>query len=114
MAKADPKRNAAPSGLNPTGPTFVVCSCEGTMPSEGVVLILGRDGAAIEAAALLAPHLDVTVMLADARAVTPPRATAFPVVQGRVRQASGHLGAFVLTIDGYAMPAASSRGALQL
>ncbi|MBV8169473.1 MAG: 4Fe-4S ferredoxin, partial [Alphaproteobacteria bacterium] len=83
-----------------------------SLTSEGVVLILGRDAAAIEAGTLLAPHLDVAVMLRDLRDTAPPHATVFPVVQGRVRQASGHLGAFELTIDRYAPPAPSSRAAL--
>jgi ferredoxin len=44
--------------------------------------------------------------------VTPPRITEFPVVRGVIRSAKGHLGAFELTVDNYAQPAPSSRGAL--
>src|SRR5260370_36001201 len=69
------------------------------LDSSGVVLIYGRDEQAIEAANLLKDHLDVTVLIAPPASVIPPRVTAFPVVQGRIRSANGHLGAFELTID---------------
>jgi ferredoxin len=80
--------------------------------SEGVVLIYGRDEQAIEAGLLLKDHLDVTVLIKPPANVTPPRVTDFPVVQGTIRAAKGHLGAFELTVDDYAQPAPSSRGTL--
>jgi ferredoxin len=80
--------------------------------SEGVILIYGRDAQAIETANLLKDHLDVTVLIEPPADVLPPRVTEFPVVKGRIRSAKGHLGAFELTIDDYAQPAPSSRGAL--
>lgn len=80
--------------------------------SEGVVLIYGRDEQAIEAGKLLKDHLDVTVLVKPPAQVVPPRVTDFPVVKGAVRSAKGHLGAFELTVDGYAQPAPSSRGML--
>ncbi len=83
-----------------------------TLNSEGVVLIYGRDERAIEAANLLKDHLDVTVLIAPGAALIPPGVTKFPVVQGRIRSAKGHLGAFELTVDGYAQPSPSSRRAL--
>jgi ferredoxin len=83
-----------------------------SLTSEGVILILGRDAAALEAAALLKDHLDVTVMLTGAEPVAPPRTTDFPVFKGTARQASGHLGAFALVIDGHAAPHPSGRDAL--
>jgi ferredoxin len=83
-----------------------------TLTSEGVVLIYGCDEQAIEAAQLLADHLDVTVLLTRAEALTPPRATTFPIVKGTIRQASGYLGAFELVVDDYAAPLPSSRAAL--
>ena len=82
------------------------------LKSEGVVLIYGRDEQAIEAGNLLRDHLDVTVLIKPPAQVTPPRATDFPVVKGAIRTAKGHLGAFELTVDGYAQPAPSSRGTL--
>ena len=84
-----------------------------TLTSEGAVVIYGRDAAVLEAAALLKDHLDVTVMLTGADAVAPPPTTDFAVVKGTIRQATGHLGAFALTIDGHAAPAPSSRDALR-
>src|SRR5665213_3157689 len=82
------------------------------LTSDGVTLVYGKDDKAIEAARLLRDHLDVTVLIKPPAAVTPPRATEFPVVKGNIRQAKGYLGAFELTVDDYAVPAASSRGEL--
>ena len=80
--------------------------------SEGVLLIYGRDEQGIEAGNLLKDHLDVTVLIKPPVAVMPARVTEFPVVQGTIRSANGHLGAFELTVDDYALPAPSSRGQL--
>jgi len=83
-----------------------------SLDSEGVALIYGRDERAIEAGKLLADHLDVTVLIARSKDLTPPRVSAFPVVQGTIKSAKGHLGAFEVGVDDYAAPAPSSRGAL--
>jgi len=83
-----------------------------SLNSEGVILIYGRDEQAIEAGNLLKDHLDVTVMITPPAGVAPPRVTDFPVVKGSIRSAKGYLGAFELTVDGYALPVPSSRGAL--
>jgi ferredoxin len=80
--------------------------------SEGVVLIYGSDEQAIEAAALLKEHLDVTVLIKPPADVTPPRLNEFPLAKGTIRAAKGHLGAFEITVDGFARPAPSSRAAL--
>ncbi len=80
------------------------------LKSEGVALILGRDAVALEAAQALAATLDITVLLTGAEPVAPLRSAEFPVARGRVRAATGWLGAFELTVDGYAMPKPSSRG----
>ena len=82
------------------------------LTSDGVILIYGRDEQAIEAGNLLKDHLDVTVLIRPPADVPPPRVTDFPVVRGAIRSAKGYLGAFELTVDGYAQPAPSSRGAL--
>ncbi|MCA6107747.1 4Fe-4S binding protein [Bradyrhizobium cenepequi] len=84
-----------------------------TLSSEGVILIYGRDEAAIEAGCLLAQHLDVTVMLKQPGDVTPPAAAVFPIVKGTIRNARGHFGAFELTIDDCARPRPSSRERLE-
>ena len=83
------------------------------LESEGVALVLGSCAEAVAAAERLAESLDITVLLTPGAEVPPPRQTVFPVLQGRIRKATGHLGAFELTVDAYAAPAPSSRGALR-
>ncbi|MFN3953496.1 MAG: 4Fe-4S binding protein [Pararhodobacter sp.] len=83
-----------------------------SLESDGVALVLGAGPEAVEAADILAETLDVTVLLAPGTEVSPPRQTIYPVLQGRVRRAQGHLGAFELTIDAYAAPQPSSRARL--
>jgi ferredoxin len=80
--------------------------------SEGVILILGRDETAVVAGRRLAEHLDVTVLVEPGAGIVPPRRRDFPVLQGRVREAQGHLGAFRLTVDAFAHPEPSSRQSL--
>jgi ferredoxin len=80
-----------------------------TMESQGVVLIYGRDEAAVEAGAALAADLDVTVIVTGEAPIAPPRVTVFPVARGRVARATGALGGFEVTLDGFARPAPSSR-----
>jgi ferredoxin len=80
--------------------------------SAGVVLIYGSGEAAIEAGTLLQEHLDVTVMIEPPARVLPPRRTDFPVVKGKIRAATGHFGAFDVTVDDFAEPAVSSRDVL--
>jgi len=80
--------------------------------SKGVCLIYGRDEAAIEAARRLRDRLDVTVILTRATDVLPPRATEVPIYAGTIVKASGHLGAFKITVNGHAAPKPSSRRVL--
>lgn len=80
-----------------------------TLESNGVTLILGRDEAATDAAAALSEHLDITVLMQPGAKVIPPPQTRFPVLQGRIRSALGHLGDFTLTVDDYSAPSPSSR-----
>jgi ferredoxin len=83
-----------------------------TLESGGVILIYGRDEAAVEAGKLLQNHLDVTVLIKPPASLMPPRATEFPVVKGTIRSASGYLGAFAIVVDDFAAPAPSSRAVL--
>jgi ferredoxin len=83
-----------------------------SLESEGVILIYGRDERAIEAAGILKDRLDVTVLLTRPGDIAPPRVTDCPIVAGTIVAAKGRLGAFELTIDGYAAPLPSSRGQL--
>src|SRR5215213_4606548 len=107
-AKAGPKMAALIAAAAEPVPDFSLVS----LSSEGVTLVYGRDERAIEAAKLLAEHLDVTVLISKPKDLAPPRVTEFPVVKGTIRSAKGHLGAFELTVDDYATPAPSSRGSL--
>jgi ferredoxin len=83
-----------------------------TLRSDGVVLVYGRDERAVEAAGLLRDHLDVTVVITRPDQVSPPRVAEFPIVKGTIRSATGHLGAFEITVDDYAAPSPSSRSEL--
>lgn len=80
-----------------------------TLESQGVALVYGRDEVAIEAARRLSASLDVTVLLKRPGEVTPPHSTEFPIVKGTIAGARGHLGAFALQVDDYALPHPSSR-----
>lgn len=106
--RAGPKMAAllAASQLPPPALPFI------SLESQGVTLVYGRDEVALEVGARLADALDITVMLAKPGTVMPPRKRDFPIASGVIRQAKGHLGAFELMIDGFALAAASSRGAL--
>ena len=107
-AKAAPKMAALLAMAEVEATPFEVVSLE----SNGVALILGRDGVALEAARQLSETLDITVLLLPGADVAPPRQTTWPVLQGRIAQATGHLGAFELTVNAYAAPAPSSRARL--
>ena len=84
-----------------------------SLASEGAALLYGRDAQAIEAANLLKEHLDLTVLIKQPDALPPARVTEFPLLKGAIKSAKGRLGAFEVTIDGYAAPAPSSRDKLQ-
>ena len=107
-ARAGPKMAALLAvAADPTPPVPLV-----TLESGGVILICGRDETAVEAGNLLKDHLDVTVLIEPPANIVPPRVTDFPVAKGRVRNASGHLGAFEVTVDDFAQASPSSRSAL--
>lgn len=73
-----------------------------TLTSEGTCLVYGRGQAALDAARRLSDALSVTCMLIDADGALPPTSADFPIVTGRIRQATGRFGAFELTIDRFA------------
>jgi ferredoxin len=107
-AKAGPKMAALAAAAAEPMPDISFVQIEST----GVLLVYGRDERTIEAAGLLKEHLDVTVLLTRPDQIIPPRATDFPIVKGTIRTAKGHLGAFELVVDDYALPQPSSRSAL--
>ena len=83
-----------------------------TMRSAGECLVYGRDEAAIEAAKQLTTRLSPTVILTRPEDVIPPRLIDVPIFAGTIGKAVGHLGAFELSIDGFAPMSVSSRRAL--
>ena len=107
-AKAGPKMAAlaAAAGVPIPEASFV------QLESGGVILVYGCDERAIDAANQLKDHLDVTVLVSQADDVTPPRVRDFPIVKGTIRTAKGHLGAFEIVVDDYAVASPSSRRAL--
>jgi ferredoxin len=107
-ADAGPKMAALVAAAAEPAPEFSYVA----LKSDGVILVYGRDERAVEAAGLLKEHLDVTVLIAQPDQVAPPRIGEFPIVKGIIRSAKGHLGAFEITVDDYAAPSPSSRGAL--
>ena len=83
-----------------------------TLESKGVCLVYGRDERAIEAAKQLADRLEITVLLSAPGEIIPPGVMNVPIFQGTIADAKGHLGAFGITVTGYAAATPSSRGAL--
>ncbi|HEY7230154.1 MAG TPA: 4Fe-4S dicluster domain-containing protein [Pseudolabrys sp.] len=106
-AKAGPKMAALIAAAASPAPDVSFVS----LSSDGVTLLYGKDERVIEAAELLKEHLDVTVLIKAGSELPPRRVTEFPVVKGVIRSAKGYLGAFEVTVDDYAAPAPSSRGA---
>src|SRR3954463_4595546 len=107
-ASAGPKAAALIAAANEDMPPISM----GTLGSQGIALVYGRDEGAIEAAQRLADRLDITVLLTKPGDVTPRRSNEFPVLKGTIRNARGHLGTFELAIDDYALPLPSSRARL--
>jgi ferredoxin len=105
--KAGPKMAALIAATASPAPDVSFVS----LSSEGVTLLYGKDERVIEAAELLKEQLDVTVLIKSGSELAPRRVTEFPIVKGVIRAAKGYLGAFEVTVDDYAVPAPSSRGA---
>jgi ferredoxin len=80
-----------------------------SLASEGRCLVYGRGQEALDAARQLAPRLSVTLLLADAEDVIPPRVVDLPIFRGTIAKARGHLGAFEIEIDDHAPMSVSSR-----
>jgi hypothetical protein len=81
-----------------------------TLVSQGRCLVYGRDETALETAKRLAGQgLEVTLLLAPGADVKPPAIRNVPVLSGRLRRLTGHLGAFAAEVDGLAGMTPSSR-----
>ncbi|MXP64924.1 4Fe-4S dicluster domain-containing protein [Roseomonas sp. M0104] len=106
-SKAGPKMAALLAAAAVPMPPVPLVSLE----SQGVALILGRDAAALELAEQLKEKLDLTVLLTGEEEVSPRLQAEYPVLRGRARNATGWLGHFAVTVDGFAAAAPSSRAA---
>ncbi|MBT3305137.1 MAG: 4Fe-4S binding protein [Alphaproteobacteria bacterium] len=84
-----------------------------TMTSEGVLVILGSDDHALEAAAKLSNRLDVTVILEPGTQASSPRVMDVPVFTGRITGAEGHLGQFRVSVEDFVPASPSSKGGLK-
>lgn len=80
--------------------------------SEGLCLILGPAGVALDAAEALKDHLGVTVLLETAEDL--PDTRAYDVIVGRLRRATGALGQFSVTIDALQQITPGGRGGFGL
>jgi ferredoxin len=83
-----------------------------TLNSSGSLLILGVGDDAITAAKQVSNRLDVSVVLSDTNDCVPPKLMDFPIFKGQVKQATGHLGNFVVDVINYAPAFPASRGKL--
>ena len=84
-----------------------------TLKSDGVCLVYGSGQTALDVARELSSRLSVSVLLTDAADAVPPGVVDVPIHRGRIRRASGHLGAFEIEVDGYAPMLPSSRSSLE-
>ncbi len=84
-----------------------------TLQSEGVCLVYGAGQAVLDVAAELSERLSVTALVSDPEDALPPGMVSVPIYRGRIRTATGRLGAFEIEVDGYAPMLPSSRGKLE-
>ena len=106
----------------PTLPKMAALAAEAMLPaapaksvdviSEGLCLILGDRDVALDAAAALADHLAVTVLMPEAGAL--PDTRDFDVIEGRLRRAGGALGQFEVVIDAFRQIEPGGRGGFAL
>ena len=79
-----------------------------TIKSAGQCLVYGSGQQALDVAEQLAERLSVTVILTDATDAIPPTTVSVPLHIGKVKSATGSLGAFALSVDGFAPALPSS------
>ncbi len=84
-----------------------------TLRSEGRCLVYGEAETALEAAKALADRLAVTLLLPPGTDSVPPSVSAFPILRGRLRRLTGHLGTYRAEVEELASPAPSSRQRLR-
>lgn len=84
-----------------------------SLASGGTCLVYGLDESAIAIAAQLAGRLDVSVLIKGQAEIVPPRSMDIPVFRGAIANATGRLGAFDITVNGYATYRVSARGGME-
>ena len=85
-----------------------------TMESAGVLLVLGRDDGAIQAAKKLAGRLSPTVVLTGRIDDIPaPALMDVPVFRGGIKSARGRLGDFKIEVENFAPASPSARATLE-
>ena len=84
-----------------------------TMISTGIVLVLGRDDRAVDAARKLAERMDVTLILEGGAEASPPDVMDMPIFMGNIKSAAGHLGAFEVSVESLRPTAPSSKSKLE-
>ena len=80
-----------------------------TLKSNGVCLVYGAGQEAIDTARALSARLSVTLMLTSWDDMMPPSVAEFSIYKGRIAKASGHFGAFEITVNKYAPVVVSAR-----
>ena len=83
-----------------------------TLRSSGRILVYGCDETALEAACQLAGRLDVILVIDGAEEIAPPIVMDIQICSGKITRARGHLGAFHVSIDRYAVADPSGRSFL--
>ncbi len=80
--------------------------------SEGMCLIIGASAVVLPAAAQLTDTLSVTCVTTDEPDIVPSGSRSFDCHQGKLRQATGAIGQFELTFDGFRAANPAGRGAM--
>ena len=80
-----------------------------TIQSDGQCLVYGAGQQTLDIAQQLADRLSVTVVFTDASDVIPPTTVSVPLHIGRIKRLTGTLGAFDVSIDGFAPVIPSAR-----
>lgn len=82
------------------------------LKSEGTILIYGAGDVAMEAATMLRGRLSPVVVITQTADVMVPQQSDLPIFCGKVQEASGHMGQFNVTFNGFAPLLPSSKGGL--
>lgn len=84
-----------------------------TIESDGLCFIYGAGQVALDAAIRLAKHLPVSLILTQYDEVILPETITVPIYKGKIDKLSGGLGAFTLSVEGYAAFMPSAKEELQ-